>query len=245
MLLHLRAFHSPARRLQPASLTIATAVSHTSMTLSSTTPSAQQQDTIYALSSGAMVKSGVAVIRLSGPRSLWCLEELIKKPNLPSEGRSATKAFEPRYASLRKLYCPDSGDMLDQALVLWFPGPRSFTGEDVVELQVHGSRAVIAGVFDAFRYLDRQLSREPARESLRAAEPGEFTRRAFELGRMDLTEVEGLADLLAADTKTQRKQALRQIDGVMRKQFEEWRKELLRSLAHSEAVIDFGGERLL
>ena len=190
--------------------------------------------------------SGVAVIRISGPRSFHCLQCLTnanayKKAKEDSNSvKPMNKPISPRTASLRKLYCPETGDVLDQALILWFPAPRSFTGEDVVEFQVHGSRAVIRGVFDALRYLDEQDGRQKG--TLRAADPGEFTRRAFERGRMDLTEVEGLADLLAADTKTQRKQALRQIDGMMKRQYEEWRGELLKYLAHSEAVIDFGDD---
>ena len=206
------------------------------------------EDTIYALSSGVSgMASGVAVIRISGPRSFYCMESLSDsntyariKIKGESTSNSTIKPIEPRAASLRKLYCPETGDTLDQALILWFPAPRSFTGEDVVEFQVHGSRAVVRGVFDALRFLDEQDGREKG--AMRAAEPGEFTRRAFERGKMDLTEVEGLADLLAADTKTQRKQALRQIDGMMRKQYEEWRGELLKCLAHSEAVIDFGDD---
>lgn len=124
------------------------------------------EDTIYALSSGALVKSGVAVIRISGPRSLETLETLTRKPNSTTE----RKKIEPRYAALKRLYDPEAGDILDEALVLWFPGPQSFTGEDVVELQVHGSRAVISGIFDAFRHIDKHpASYEGA---LRPASPG-------------------------------------------------------------------------
>lgn len=182
--------------------------------------------TIYALSSGQLSKTGVAVLRLSGPSSRLCLESLTPRQAFPKE----------RMASLRKLICPQTGDLLDQALVLWFPGPKSFTGEDVVEFHVHGSRAVIQGMFAAFEHLDERSY------SVRPAERGEFTRRAFDNGKMDLTEVEGLADLLAADTSEQRKQALRQMDGHLRIQFEKWREELIGCLAHTEAVIDFGDD---
>lgn len=186
-------------------------------------------DTIFALSSGPITKTGVAVIRLSGPQSSNCLQGLLAK---------GSKLPEPRRASLRKLFCPKTGDCLDSALVLWMPGPKSFTGEDIVELHVHGSRAVILGLFEAFEHLDKQQGQG----GVRAAERGEFTRRAFDNGRMDLTEVEGLADLLAADTALQRTQALRQMDGHLRETFEGWRGDLVRCLAHTEAVIDFGDD---
>lgn len=175
-------------------------------------------DTIYALSSGPMVKSGVAVIRISGPSAEFCLQQLLAKDN--SEVESAAILPKPRNAALRKLRSPtDRGEILDQALVLRFPSPRSFTGEDVVELHVHGSRAVVTGVFDALAHLD---SPEQGR-AIRPAEAGEFTQRAFANGKMDLTEVEGLSDLLDADTSEQRKQALKQMEGHMRIQYEKWR----------------------
>lgn len=187
-------------------------------------------DTIYALSSGGNTKSGVAVVRISGPDSLQCLEAMtsVKTPFV---------APKPRMASLRSLYCPESKELLDKALVLWFPSPHSFTGEDVVELHVHGSKAVLAGLFQSLAYLDGLTAR-----GVRAAERGEFTQRAFENGKMDLTEVEGLADLLVADTAQQRKQALRQMEGHLRKAFETWREVLIKCLAHTEAVIDFGDD---
>jgi tRNA modification GTPase len=171
-------------------------------------------DTIFAISSGPIVKSGVAVVRLSGPSSYYCLEKLTNKG-----AGSAPAKVEPKMASLRYLRDPISKEILDQSIVLWFPGPRSFTGEDVVELHLHGSRAVVKGVFEALEQLD-----DPeAGHAIRPAGPGEFTRRAFENGRMDLTEVEGLSDLLEADTSEQRKQALKQMDGHLRKQYEAWR----------------------
>jgi tRNA modification GTPase len=179
-------------------------------------------DTIFALSSGAGVTAGVAVVRVSGDRAADSVLKMLKVPSLLPE---------PRTASLRRLYHPETRDLLDHALVLYFPSPRSFTGEDVVELHVHGSRAVVAAVLDAI-----------ASTRARPAERGEFTRRAFENGRMDLTEVEGLADLIAADTDEQRKQALRQLRGDIRHVYEGWREELKGCLAHAEAVIDFGDD---
>jgi tRNA modification GTPase len=169
-------------------------------------------DTIYALSSGIGAQTGVAVLRISGPYSWTVLESLCG-------GKDSVKDVKPRYVSLKSLHCPATKEKLDRALVLWFPGPKSFTGEDVVELHIHGSRAVISGLFSAIEHLDTshpQLSVRPANR-------GEFTRRAFENGKMDLTEVEGLADLLAADTARQRQQALKQMDGHLRKSYERWR----------------------
>lgn len=195
-------------------------------------------DTIFALSSGAGVTAGVAVIRVSGPAALSCLKQLLRRDG-SSQLPQRTKLPLARYASVRKLYNPFTGEPLDEAIVIYFPGPKSFTGEDVVELHVHGSRAVIAGVVDALGSLsdsDSFVSR------VRPAERGEFTRRAFENGRMDLTSVEGLADLIAAETAMQRKQALAQLGGEMRNTVEGWREEIKNCLAHAEAVIDFGDD---
>ncbi|MEC9347598.1 MAG: tRNA uridine-5-carboxymethylaminomethyl(34) synthesis GTPase MnmE [Pseudomonadota bacterium] len=178
-------------------------------------------DTIYALSSGAGM-AGVAVIRLSGPAAGTTLAALCG----PLPG--------PRRAVLRTVRDPASGEAIDRGLVLWFPAPSSFTGEDMAELQVHGSRAVIADLFDL-------LAR---RDGLRLAEPGEFTRRAWHNGRMDLTAAEGLADLIAADTTAQRRQALRQADGELASIYAGWRERLLRVLAHMEAWLDFPDEDL-
>ena len=191
------------------------------------TPSARAADTIFALSSGHGVRAGVSVVRVSGPHAHQVLERM-------APGRDGGLP-EPRRAVLRKLRQPSSdaspaGELIDEVLALWFPGPRSFTGEDTVELHTHGSRAVVSATLEALGKL----------EGLRMAEPGEFTRQAFFNGRMDLTEVEGLSDLINADTEEQRKQALRQMGGVQRERYETWRGELLRSLAHTEALIDFG-----
>ena len=176
------------------------------------------------------------MIRISGPASDVCLQSLLRKP----DGKDSILP-KPRMASLRRIYCPSTRDLLDQALVLRFPGPNSFTGEDVVEVHVHGSRAVIAGVFGALETCNG-LSLDGSGGRVRPAERGEFTRRAFGNGRMDLTEVEGLSDLLEAETAMQRKQALTQMEGHMRLVFEGWRDVLIKCLAHTEAVIDFGDD---
>ncbi|CAM9429370.1 unnamed protein product [Chrysoparadoxa australica] len=209
-----RALHSVSRR--PSSLVSMSAA----------------MDTIFALSTGSSAQAGVAVIRVSGPRSSECLSQL----STPPGEQEARKTPAPRRATLRKLWHPKNGDPLDMSLVLWFPGPASFTGEDTVELHTHGSRAVIAGVLDALGATSK------AGAAVRLAERGEFTERAYENGRMDLTEVEGLADLIAADTAEQRKQALRQMGGSLKEQYEQWRQELTTCLAHTEAVIDFGDD---
>jgi tRNA modification GTPase len=127
---------------------------------------------------------------------------------------------------------PESGETIDEALALWFPAPRSETGEDVAELQLHGGQAVIAGVLDALGKI----------EGCRLAEPGEFTRRAFENGRLDLTAVEGLADLIGAETPAQRRQAFRQLKGLIGDRAEAWRRRLIEALALVEARIDFSDE---
>jgi tRNA modification GTPase len=139
----------------------------------------------------------------------------------------------PRVARRVRLRDPDSGDELDDGLVLWFPAPRSLTGEDVAELHLHGSRAVIAAVMAALRG-----------RGLRLAEPGEFTRRAFLNGKLDLTQAEAVADLAAAETEAQRRQALRQLDGRLGALYRGWSERLLRLLAHLEAAIDFPDEDL-
>src|SRR5215472_4108390 len=177
------------------------------------------RDTIFALSSGRP-PAAIAVIRISGPRAGFALEKTI--------GRVP----EPRRAMLARVRDPVSGEVIDEGLALWFPAPNSETGEDVAELQVHGGRAVIAAVLAALAKLD----------GLRPAEAGEFTRRAFENGRLDLTAVEGLADLVAAETEGQRRQALRQMAGALGDRAENWRAQLIQALALVEAQIDFSDE---
>jgi tRNA modification GTPase len=165
-------------------------------------------DTIYGLSTGQSTKAGIAIIRVSGLESFHCLTKLISNQTKP----------KPRYTSLRRIICPKTSEILDKAIVVWIPGPSSYTGEDLVEFHVHGSRAVLQGIFSAFEHLNQDSS-----SKIRPAEAGEFTRRAFENGKMDLTEIEGLGDLLSAETSAQRKQALRQMEGHMREIFEAWR----------------------
>ena len=181
--------------------------------------SAAKHATIFALSSGRP-PAAIAVIRISGPRAGAALEAL------------GVKVPPPRQAKLGRMRDPRSGEIIDEALVLWFPGPNSETGEDVAELQAHGGPAVIAAVLDALGQID----------GLRMAEPGEFTRRGFENGKFDLTAVEGLADLVAAETEGQRRQAFRQMKGLLGDRAETWRKRLIQALALVEARIDFSDE---
>jgi tRNA modification GTPase len=179
-------------------------------------------DTIVALATGAG-RAGVAVIRLSGPAAGATLSALTAR-DLP----------KPRMAT-REAFCdPRTGVSLDDGLALWFPGPHSFTGEDVVELHIHGGPAVIAAVVDA------ALSQP----GVRPAEPGEYTRRAFENGKLDLAEAEGLADLVDAETEGQRRQALRQRRGALSAVYEGWRGRLIEAAALIEAEIDFPDEDL-
>jgi tRNA modification GTPase len=177
-------------------------------------------DTIFALASGRG-KAGVAVIRLSGPLAHAAVERLAG--SLP----------EPRRASVRRLTGSDSTH-LDEALVLAFPEGASFTGEAVAELHLHGSPAVVAAVL-------RELGAIPG---LRLAEPGEFTRRALENDRLDLAQVEGLADLIEAETEAQRRQALRVLSGDLGRRAETWRTALIRAAALLEATIDFADEEV-
>ena len=179
-------------------------------------------NTIYALSSAAG-RAGVAVIRLSGDQSRDAVMALTGQP-LPAA----------RQARLTRFINPTTRQPIDRGLLLWFEGPASFTGEDVAELHLHGGRAVVNAMLAALAGI----------EGLRAAEPGEFTRRAFEQGKLDLTEVEGLADLINADTEGQRRQALRQMEGALGQLYESWRVRLIRLLAYAEAEIDFPDEDL-
>jgi len=179
------------------------------------------RDTIYALAT-APGRAAIAIVRLSGPASGAALAAL------------AGALPPPRRARHVRFRDPASGEAIDDGLALFFPGPRSVTGEDVAELHVHASRAVAASLLAV-------LGREPG---LRLAEPGEFTRRAFLNGKLDLTEVEGLADLIAAETEQQRRQALRQLDGAFGRLAEAWRARLIAAQARLEAAIDFPDEDL-
>lgn len=179
-------------------------------------------DTIFAVSSGPG-RGAVAVIRLSGGKAGEALTRL-----------SGGALGEPRRARVCGLRDPRTGEPLDQALTLWLPGPASFSGEDMAELHVHGGRAVVAGVLEALGAID----------GLRPAEPGEFARRAFDHGRLDLVEAEGLADLVAAETMAQRRQALRQMGGALGRRYDDWRAAIIEAMALAEAEIDFSDQDL-
>lgn len=173
------------------------------------------RDTIFALSSGAL-PAGIAVVRVSGPRAADALRALVGR--VPDARRAVT-------ATLRD----PAGEHLDRALVLWLPGPATATGEDIAEFHLHGGRAVVAAVLRALGDL----------HDLRMAEPGEFTRRAFSNGRLDLAQAEGLADLLNAETEAQRRQALRLAEGGLGRLISGWRDRLLGLAARVEAAIEF------
>lgn len=177
-------------------------------------------DTIFALASGS-ARAAIAMVRVSGPGSREAL--LLLTARLP----------EPRQAALRTLRSPLNGEILDQAVVLWFPAPASFTGEDQVELHLHGGLAVISGVAEVLIGL-----------GLRPAEPGEFTRRAFERGRLDLAAAEAIADLVDAQTSAQKAQALTQLAGGLSRRQAQWRATLVQASAMLEADIDFPDDEL-
>ncbi len=178
------------------------------------------RDTIQALAT-APGRAAIAVVRVSGPRTAEVLKALGAGPPAP------------RRLSLRRLRDPDSGALLDAAMAVYMPGPNSFTGEDAAELHLHGGRAVVQGVAAAL-----------SRLGVRLAEPGEFTRRAFEAGRLDLTEAEAVADLVDAETEAQRRQALAQLAGGLAAAQARWRDALLDALASLEAAVDFPDEDL-
>jgi tRNA modification GTPase len=176
-------------------------------------------DTIFAPAT-APGRAAIAVVRLSGPRTGMAL------------GALAGGAPPPRRASLRRLFAAD-GREIDQAMVLWFAGPHSYTGEDAAELHVHGGPAVVEAVVEALAGL-----------GLRLAEPGEFTRRAFENGKLDLAQAEGVADLVEAETEAQRRQALAQLGGKLSQVQARWREALTEALALLEAAVDFPDEEV-
>lgn len=179
------------------------------------------QDTIFAPAT-APGRAGVAVIRISGAKAAKALERL--GVTLPT----------PRMMTRAVLRVPGTDEPLDDGLVAWFPGPHSFTGEDVAELHCHGGRAVMDGLLNALNDVG----------GLRPAEPGEFTRRAFDAGKLDLTQAEALADLIDAETRAQARQALKQMGGALKDKTDGWRERLVKALAHLEAVIDFPDEDL-
>lgn len=184
-------------------------------------PKVTESATIFALATPPG-RSGVAVVRVSGPSVSDVLTKVVGV--IPAR----------RQASVRRFCDPNTGEVIDRGVVLWFPGPASFTGEDVAEFQLHGGPAVVEGLIGVLAQLP----------GCRPAEAGEFTRRAFENGKLDLTEVEGLADLIEAQTSAQRRQALRQMEGEFGVAVGGWRDVLVRALAYAEADLDFPDEDL-
>jgi tRNA modification GTPase len=178
--------------------------------------------TIYSLSSGPGI-SGIAIIRLSGPETSNVLELLTNK-SLP----------KPRVATLRKINKINTSELIDEGILLWFPGPESYTGEDMAEIQVHGSKAVIEAIHSSISTV----------ENCRLAEPGEFTKLAFQNGKINLLKAESIADLISAETEIQRKQAIKMMNGKSADQFNFLREKLLKILSHVEAKIDFPEEDL-
>ena len=178
--------------------------------------------TIYSLSSGPGI-SGIAIIRVSGSETSKVLELLTNK-SLP----------KPRVAALRKINKINTSELIDEGIILWFPGPESYTGEDMAEIQVHGSKAVIDAIHSSISIV----------ENCRLAEPGEFTKLAFQNGKINLLKAESIADLISAETEIQRKQAIKIMNGKSADQFNFLREKLLKILSHVEAKIDFPDEDL-
>jgi len=178
--------------------------------------------TIYALSTGPGV-SGIAVVRVSGKETAEVVKQLIGD-DLPV----------PRVATLKKLKNSNTNEMIDEGVVIWFPGPSSYTGEDLAEFHVHGSRAVVSALHSSISGI----------KNCRLAEPGEFTKLAFQNGKINLLKAEGIADLVSAETEIQRKQAVEIMNGKSSDKFNSWRAKLLKILAHVEAKIDFPDEDL-
>ncbi|MDA0260580.1 MAG: tRNA uridine-5-carboxymethylaminomethyl(34) synthesis GTPase MnmE [Proteobacteria bacterium] len=178
--------------------------------------------TIFALSSGGG-RAGIAIVRISGRFAGRAVEALTDSP-LPVARRATLAGFRN----------PVDGEVVDRGMLLWFPGPHSFTGEDVAELHVHGGPAVVSAILMVLADID----------GLRPADPGDFTRRAFENGKYDLTQAEAIGDLVSAETAAQRRQAQRQLAGLLGEQYEGWRSGLVRCLAHIEAYIDFPEEEI-
>ena len=178
--------------------------------------------TIYALSTGPGV-SGIAVVRVSGKEAAEVVKQLTGD-DLPV----------PRVAVLKKLKNSNTNEMIDEGIVLWFPGPNSYTGEDLAEFHVHGSRAVVSALHSSISGI----------KNCRLAEPGEFTKLAFQNGKINLLKAEGIADLVSAETEIQRKQAVEIMSGKSSDKFTSWRAKLLKILAHVEAKIDFPDEDL-
>ena len=178
--------------------------------------------TIYALSSGPGI-SGIAVIRVSGKNTAKVIKKL-----------AGSKLPRPRMATLKKFNKNGGKDLIDEGVIIWFPAPNSYTGEDLAEFHVHGSRAVINAMHLAISKV----------KNCRLAEPGEFTKRAFQNGRINLLKAESISDLISAETEIQRKQALKVMSGKSSDKFNSWREKLLKILSHVEAKIDFPDEDL-
>ncbi len=178
--------------------------------------------TIYALSSGPGI-SGIAIIRVSGKDTSEVIKQIIGE-NLPS----------PRVATLKKFNKIDTNELIDEGVIIWFPGPNSYTGEDLAEFHVHGSRAVVSALHSSISKI----------KNCRLAEPGEFTKIAFQNGKINLLKAESIADLVSSETEIQRKQAIKIMSGKSSDQFNSWREKLLKILSHIEAKIDFPDEDL-
>ena len=178
--------------------------------------------TIYALSTGPGI-SGIAIVRISGPETSSVVK-LITNKNLP----------EPRIATLRKINNINTSELIDEGIIIWFPGPQSYTGEDMAEIHVHGSKAVVQSLQDTISQI----------ENCRLAEPGEFTKLAFQNGKINLLKAESIADLISAETEIQRKQAIKIMKGKSSKKFNKLREKLLKILSFVEAKIDFPDEEL-
>src|SRR6478609_229259 len=194
--------------------------------------------TIYALGTPAPTAArpgALSVIRISGPRAQDALIFLTERKAFERGGSAREPALpEPRHMVVRSVWDPLSGELIDRGLAVWFEAPHSETGEHMAELHLHGGRAVVNGALDAIQKLG----------FCRLAEPGEFTRRAFEHHKLDLTQAEAIADLVASETAEQRRQALQQMEGSLHRLYEDWRGKGLRALAHLEAAIDFPDEDL-
>ena len=178
--------------------------------------------TIYALSSGPGA-SGIAVIRISGPEASLVIKKLTEK-NIP----------EPRVATLRKINYINTSELIDEGMILWFPGPESYTGEDLAEIHVHGSKTVVDAIHSSISKI----------KNCRLAEPGEFTKIAFQNGKINLLKAESIGDLIASETEIQRKQAVQIMNGKSAERFNSLREKLLKILSHIEAKIDFPDEDL-
>ena len=178
--------------------------------------------TIYALSSGPGI-SGIAVVRVSGKDTSEVIKQITRE-DLPS----------PRVATLKKFNKVDTNELIDEGVIIWFPGPNSYTGEDLAEFHVHGSRAVIGALHSSISKI----------KNCRLAEPGEFTKIAFQNGKINLLKAESIADLVSSETEIQRKQAIKIMSGKSSDQFNSWREKLLKILSHIEAKIDFPDEDL-